>query len=99
MSIQPGLQSSFGRGQLARHPRVPSAGRIHGPGKRLEQRLRDMVRFVPVKQLQMKVAPALIGKALEKLTGQAESERARHVLSFLSLTDAFVREGIQPPPD
>src|SRR5664279_3738397 len=46
----------------------------------------------------MKVAPGFVGEALEELTGQAESERARHVLSFLSLTDAPVGKRIQPPP-
>src|SRR5674476_762827 len=46
----------------------------------------------------MKVAPGFVGEALEKLTGQTEAERARHVLSFLSLTDASVGKRIQPPP-
>src|SRR5208282_2626044 len=47
----------------------------------------------------MQVAARLVGKSLEELTGQAESERTGHVLFSLRLTDAFVGERIQTPPD
>jgi hypothetical protein len=50
ISIQPGLEFSFGRGKLAGHARVPLTGHVHGLGKRLKQGLRDMVWFVTVKQ-------------------------------------------------
>src|ERR1035438_8999126 len=87
MSIQPVLQFPLGRRELAGHPRVPLAGHIHGFGKRLEQGLHDMVGLIPVKQRQVQVATGLIGKTLEELPGQAEAERAGHILSLLSLTD------------
>jgi hypothetical protein len=99
MNIQPGLELSFGRGKPAGHPRIPLAGGIHGPGKGLKQRLYDVVRFIAVKQFQMEIAARLVGEALEELPGQAESERAGHVLFSLSLIDALVGERIQPAPD
>ena len=47
----------------------------------------------------MEVAAGLVGEALKELPGQAEPERAGHVLLPLSLADALVGERIQPPPD
>ena len=98
MGIQAGLEFALRGGKPAGQARITLAGRIHGPAKRLKQRLDDVVRLIAVKQFQMQVAPGLVGKSLKKLTGQAEPERTGHVLFSLSFTDAFEGERIQSPP-
>src|SRR2546421_495032 len=59
-------QLSFRAGQFAQNPRIVLAGEISGFSESLEERLNDVVRFIPVKQLQMQVAPCFIGERLEK---------------------------------
>ena len=85
-AIRPGkgCQSKFplGARQLAGDARVAPARRVRGAGKRLEQRLDDVMRLVAVEQFHMQVAAGLVGEALEKFSRQAEPERARRVLEF-----------------
>ena len=48
----------------------------------LEQTLHDVMRFLPVEKLQMKVAAGGIGESLEELPSQPKAERGGHVLGF-----------------
>ena len=57
-----------------------------------------MVGLVAVQQFQVQIAPGFVGKSLKKLTRQAESKRAGHILSFFRWTDALLAEFIQPAP-
>ena len=51
------------------------ARNIYGFGKRFEKRLHNVMRFIPIKQLQMEVAAGLICEPLEELPGQPKSKR------------------------
>jgi len=93
------LQASLGAGHTAGNARVALAGKIHRLGERLEQRLDDMVRFVPVKQFQMEIAPGLVGEGLKKFARQTETERAGHVLPFFRCRDLLVGQATQAAPD
>ena len=86
----------FGAGQLSGDARIAGAGGIGGAGKRLEQSLNDVVRFVAVKQFQMQVAAGFVGEALEKFAGEAEAECAGDILVSFGLGNFLVRKLVQP---
>ena len=75
------------------------AGKIYRFGKRLEQGLDDMVGLIPVEQLHMQIAPGFVGETLKELASQAKAECGGHILSFFSLTDRFVGQITQSPPN
>jgi hypothetical protein len=87
MTIQPESQLAFGGGKPAGNPWILLTGNIYGLGKSFEERLNDVVRFIPIQQFQMEVAPGFIGKTLKKLARQSEPESAGHILSLLGLAD------------
>ena len=89
-------QFSLGARQLAGDARVVPAGGIHGAGKRLEQRLDDVMRFVAVKQFQVQIAAGFVGEALEKFAREAETKRARDVLIFFRVA-MFFCENLSSP--
>ena len=57
------------------------------------------MRLVTVEQLEMEVAPGLVGEALEKFAGQSKAEGAGHVLMLVGIGDALLGMVIQPAPD
>ena len=58
-----------------------------------------MVRFIPIQQFEMKIAPRFVGEALEKLAGEAETKRGGHILLFLDGCKLLVGKLVQPAPD
>ena len=97
--IQGESKLALGAGKLAGDARITLAGGIHSLGKRLEQRLDDVVRFVAVKQLQVKIAAGFIGEGLKKLPGQPKAECAGLVLLPFGLGEVLVGISIQSTPD
>jgi hypothetical protein len=78
---------------------ITPAGRVHGAGERLEQRLNNVMRFVAVKQFEVQVAAGFIGEPLEEFAREAKSERTRHVLESFGFGNALLGEWIQSTPD
>ena len=72
-------------------------GRIHGSGKGFENAFNNMVGFFPVEKFQVQIAPAFIGKTLEKFARQAEPESGRHVLLLFQFR-YFIRKLVQAAP-
>jgi hypothetical protein len=90
--IQRALKFPFGRGQAAGNPRISLTSHVNRLGKRLEQRLHDVVRFVAIQQFQVKIAAGFVGETLKKLPRQAEPERGRHVLLSFGFAKFAVSE-------
>src|SRR5258708_40336906 len=57
------------------------------------------MRLVAIEQFQVQIAPGFIGEALEKLTGEAETEGAGHVLGLFRRSDSFEGQFIHPTPN
>src|SRR5262245_1660024 len=86
-------------GQPANNSRISLTGNIYRFGKRLEQRLDDVMRLFPIQQFQVQVGPRFVSKPLEKLASQTESESAGHVLFLLGSVDAFEGQFVQTAPN
>src|SRR6266576_4975695 len=97
--IQRASKFPFGRGQAGGDAPVPLASHVNRLGKGFEQRLDDVVRFVAVEQLQVKIAAGLVGETLKKLPSEAEPERGRHVLPLLRFAELAVGKASQTAPD
>jgi hypothetical protein len=74
-------------------------GNIYRTREGLKQGLDNMVRFIPIKQFHVQIAPRFVGEALEKLLRQAEPELRRDVLFAVGNADAPMRLIVQPAPD
>src|ERR1700754_1068892 len=74
-------------------------GKVHRLRKCLKQSLYDMMRFIAVKQLQMQIAAAFIGKSLKELPGEAKAELARGILVFGCFSKGLIGFIIQSPPN
>src|ERR1017187_7160653 len=92
-------QFSFGAWQFAGNSRIAPTRCVRCPGKRLEQRLDDVMWLITVKQFEVQVAAGFVGEGLEKFARQAEAKRARRVLEFLGFGNALLGKFVQAAPD
>jgi len=83
---------------LAGDARVALAGPVHGAGEGFEEALDDVVGFVAVEEFEVEIAAGLVGKGLEELVGEAETEGGGTVLVFLLYGDFLVGLGDQTAP-
>src|SRR5260370_31795954 len=92
------LQPSFGRREPPGNSRISLTGNIHRLGKGLEQSLHNVMRFLSVKQLQVKVTSCFVCEALKEFPCESEPEGAGHVLGLFPRGHPLVRKAVQPAP-